>query len=107
MLRTWQLGDVSASSKFNGDLPAALRSIKAKALIMPGKTDLYFPPEDSEFEVANMSPGVGTYLPIPSIWGHWAGAGGNKEDTKFLDEAIAKFLKENEITTKMANMSVT
>jgi hypothetical protein len=30
-------------------------------------------PEDSEIEVANMRPGVGTCIPFPSIWGHWAG----------------------------------
>ncbi|KAH8800294.1 homoserine acetyltransferase family protein [Xylogone sp. PMI_703] len=95
MLQTWQLGDISASPKFGGDLRAALRSIKAKCLVMPGKTDLYFPPEDSQFEVENMAPGIGTYLEIPSIWGHWAGAGDAKEDVKFLDQAIANFLKEN------------
>lgn len=48
-----------------------MRSIKAKMLVLPGKTDLYFPPEDSEYEVSCMSDGVGTCLAFPSIWGHW------------------------------------
>jgi homoserine O-acetyltransferase len=50
-----------------------MQAIKAKALIMPAKTDLYFPPEDSEIEVQNMRPGIGELKVIPSIWGHWAG----------------------------------
>ena len=38
---------------------------------MPGQTDLYFPPEDSQFEAANML--NAKLLPVPSIWGHFAG----------------------------------
>jgi homoserine O-acetyltransferase/O-succinyltransferase len=48
-----------------------LGAIKAKAYVMPGQTDLYFPPEDSQFEVANMP--NAKFLPVPSIWGHFAG----------------------------------
>lgn len=48
-----------------------MRSIKAKMLVLPGQTDLYFPPEDSEYEVQNMSPGIGRCIAFPSIWGHW------------------------------------
>lgn len=53
------------------DFQLAMRSIKAKMLVLPGKTDLYFPPEDSEYEVSCMAEGTGTYLAFPSIWGHW------------------------------------
>ena len=42
LLNTWQNGDIS-QVRDKGDLGAALKSIKAKALIMPCKTDLYFP----------------------------------------------------------------
>ena len=38
LLETWQRGDVSRG----GDLGAALGAVKAKALIMPCRTDLYF-----------------------------------------------------------------
>lgn len=48
-----------------------MKGIKAKTLVMPGKTDLYFPPEDSEYEVQCMNDGVGKLDPFPSIWGHW------------------------------------
>ncbi|OWP03386.1 homoserine acetyltransferase family protein [Marssonina coronariae] len=86
MLYTWQAGDVSNQQPYNGDFRAAMQAIKAKALVLPGKTDL---PEDSENEVANMKKGVGIMVPFPSIWGHWAGGpGDSKEDVKWLDEKL-------------------
>ena len=42
MLYTWQSGDVSKQEPYNGDLEAAMKGIKAKTLVLPGKTDLYF-----------------------------------------------------------------
>ncbi|TAQ85689.1 hypothetical protein B7494_g5985 [Chlorociboria aeruginascens] len=66
MLRTWQAGDCSDQEPYNGDFKAAMRGIKAKTLVLPSKTDLYFPPEDSEIEVANMKLGVGELGIFPS-----------------------------------------
>lgn len=43
MLQTWQLSDVSKQEPYNGNFEAAMASIKAKTLVLPGKTDLYFP----------------------------------------------------------------
>ena len=47
MLRTWQMGDVSkvksVAPSLQGNLAAVLSTISAKGLIMPSKTDLYFP----------------------------------------------------------------
>jgi homoserine O-acetyltransferase len=43
MLQTWQNGDVSQQESYNGNFQKAIGSIKAKTLVMPGKTDLYFP----------------------------------------------------------------
>jgi homoserine acetyltransferase len=73
MLHTWQAGDVGAQEPYNGSFEAAMAAIKAKTLVLPSKTDLYFPPEDSEYEVKCMKPGVGILDVYPSIWGHWAG----------------------------------
>jgi homoserine acetyltransferase len=42
MLHTWQVGDVSKQEPYNGDFHAAMQAIKAKALVLPCKTDLYF-----------------------------------------------------------------
>jgi len=43
MLQTWQAGDVSKQEPYNGDFKSAMQGIKAKAMVMPGRTDLYFP----------------------------------------------------------------
>lgn len=97
MLQTWQLADISACPEFQGDIARALRSIKAKALVMPCATDLYFPPEDSEIEVNAMSPGVGRLLVIPSTSGHFAAAPALKaDDWSFLHGSIWEFLQQVE-----------
>lgn len=96
MIQTWQNGDVSKQHPYNGDFEKALASIKAKTLVLPAKTDLYFPPEDSEYEVSCMSPGIGKLDIFPSIWGHWAGGpGDSKEDVEWLDKNLAHFFEAN------------
>ncbi|OJJ74249.1 hypothetical protein ASPBRDRAFT_39362 [Aspergillus brasiliensis CBS 101740] len=96
MLQTWQNGDVSKQEPYNGDFEKALGAIKAKTLVLPSKTDLYFPPEDSEYEVACMQRETGTLKVFPSIWGHWAGGPGqSKDDVKWLDEQLAEFFDKN------------
>ncbi|KAI9740620.1 MAG: hypothetical protein M1818_004584 [Claussenomyces sp. TS43310] len=92
MLHTWQSADVSKQEPYSGDFKAAMQGIKAKTLVLPGKTDLYFPPEDSEIEVENMKEGVGKMIAFPSIWGHWAGGpGDSKEDVQWLDTQLKEF----------------
>jgi homoserine O-acetyltransferase len=89
--RTWQRHDVGTTAGFNGDTERALRSIKTRVLYMPSETDLYFPITDARYEQA-LIPGV-TFAPIPSLWGHTAGAASNPADLKFLNERVAAFLK--------------
>ena len=95
LLHTWQTGDVALIGKAGlvaeGDeasFVSALSGIKARGLIMPCKTDLYFPvsrrarpvrgataefkrhqPEDSKSEVALMK-GTAELVVIDSLWGH-------------------------------------
>ncbi len=88
--RTWEKHDVGTTPGFNGDVEKALRSIKAPFLYMPSETDLYFPIGDARYE-AGFMPTV-TLTPIPSLWGHTAGAGPNPVDLKFLNEKIGQFL---------------
>ncbi|PSK57284.1 Carnosine N-methyltransferase [Elsinoe australis] len=96
MLYTWQAGDCADQSPYFGDFKAAMQGIKAKVLVLPGKTDLYFPPEDSEYEVQCMRPGVGECISFPSIWGHWAGGPGqSKEDVKWLDKRLRDLFAKN------------
>ena len=91
MLWTWQNADISANDIYQHDFVRALGSIKAKAMVMPGRTDLYFPPEDNEYEVSHMP--NAEFRPIESIWGHLAGGPGfNPTDAAFVDEALKELL---------------
>ena len=86
-LGTWQRGDISAG----GDFEAALRSIQAKAILMPCAQDLYFPPEDNAFEAEHMP--RAQFLPVESEFGHCAASPG--ADPVFeaaLDENIRSLL---------------
>jgi len=89
--RTWQRHNVGDTPGFDGDHERALRSIQARVLYMPGETDLYFPPGDARYE-SEFIRGV-TLVPIPSLWGHSAGSGGNPADNDFIDAQIRQFLK--------------
>ena len=91
MIRTWQNADISNNHVYEGDFRGALNAIKAKAIVMPGSTDLYFPPEDNEIEVALMS--NAEFRPINSIWGDLAGGPGfNPVDSKFVDDTLKEIL---------------
>jgi homoserine O-acetyltransferase/O-succinyltransferase len=89
-MRTWERHDVGTTSGFNGDLKRALGSIKVPVLYMPSGTDLYFPVGDARYESAFI-PNV-TLKPIPSLWGHTAGAAPNAADSAFLNGEISRFL---------------
>lgn len=89
-MRTWEKHDVGTTPGFGGDIEKALRSIKVPFLYMPSETDLYFPVSDARYEAQFMS--TGTLLPIPSLWGHPAGAAASPADAKFLNDNIRKFL---------------
>jgi homoserine O-acetyltransferase len=91
--RTWQRHNVGATPGFDGDVERALKSIKVPFLYMPSETDLYFPMTDARYEqqfIAKVQ-----FTPIPSLWGHPAGAGASPEDRDFLNRTIAKFLAGN------------
>jgi homoserine O-acetyltransferase/O-succinyltransferase len=90
-MRTWEKNDVGATPGFGGDEKKALASIKVPVLFMPSATDMYFPVTDAQYE-AQFIPHV-TLLPIPSLWGHPAGAGACPADEKFLNEHIAAFME--------------
>ncbi len=102
-MRTWEGNDVGttpasasdamvadAHPAYAGDTRAALASIRVPVLYLPSATDLYFPVTDARFE-AQFMPHV-TLLPIPSLWGHPAGAGASPADKDFLNSHIAAFL---------------
>jgi homoserine O-acetyltransferase len=94
-MRTWESNDVGNTPPFRGehggDLVRALHSIKVPVLYMPSATDLYFPVTDARYE-AQFIPHC-TLLPIPSLWGHPAGAGASPADAKFLNDHIHAFME--------------
>ncbi|HZR39490.1 MAG TPA: alpha/beta fold hydrolase [Ktedonobacteraceae bacterium] len=92
MAWTWQHANISANPGYNGDFEKALRSIKARAMVMPGRHDLHFPPEESEYE-AKLIPNA-ILRPIESIWGHAVGAGVNPADTTFIDQSLKELLSQ-------------
>jgi homoserine O-acetyltransferase len=90
-LSTWQAGDISAGPLYNGDIEAALRTIKARAILMPSAQDLYFPPEDNALEVVHMP--NAELRPYNSPWGHCAANPGSDAGfTAALDANIRKLL---------------
>jgi len=89
-MRTWEKHDVGNTPGFGGDVEKALRSIKVPLLYMPSETDLYFPLSDARYEAGFIS--TVSLVPIPSLWGHPAGAGADPADEKFLNEKIGEFL---------------
>jgi homoserine O-acetyltransferase len=90
MLRTWQLNDLGKAPGFDGNLERALGTIKAKATIMAGQTDLYFTPADIQAEAARIP--RARFRVIPSLWGHMAGAGLNSSDAQFIENEIKALL---------------
>lgn len=89
--RVWQAHDVGDSPGFRGDVERALASIRARVLYMPGQTDMYFPITDAEYERQFLRDV--DFRPIPSVWGHMAGAGGDPADGAFINEMIAEALR--------------
>ncbi|MEA2741685.1 MAG: homoserine O-acetyltransferase/O-succinyltransferase [Acetobacteraceae bacterium] len=92
-LQTWDASDISANALYDGDLGAALRAIKARVLLMPGTTDLYFRTADNEAELAFLT--TASLRPIPSIWGHRAGNPiANPADMLFIRNEVRAWLAQ-------------
>jgi homoserine O-acetyltransferase len=91
MLRSWQRADISDNLEYAGDFRRALQAITARAIIMPGSTDLYFHPDDSRLEVRDLA--RGELRVIESSWGHIAGGPDrNAAASAGIDAAIRELL---------------
>ena len=92
-LRTWDAADISANALYDGDLMAALKAIRARVLLMPSATDLYFRTADNEAELPHLAHGV--LRAIPSIWGHRAGNPvANSDDMRFIQTEVRAWLAQ-------------
>ncbi|MEM6934171.1 MAG: alpha/beta fold hydrolase, partial [Pseudomonadota bacterium] len=90
LIATWQSCDLADNPVYQGDLTAAYGAISAKSILMPGRTDLYFPTADNQAEAALMA--NAEVREIDSKWGHYAGGGRVAEDTAFIDTALKELL---------------
>jgi homoserine O-acetyltransferase len=88
----WYHGDISDNALHGGDLSAALRAIRARVLLLPSETDLYFRVADNAAELPHLANGA--LSPIPSIWGHAAGNPiANAADAGFLRDRVRGWLE--------------
>ena len=92
-LDTWQRGDISANILYDGDFHTALAAIKARAILVPASSDLYFPPEDNAIEAQHM-PDAELHI-YTTDWGHCVANPGNvPEFHDFLDQCVRELLNE-------------
>ena len=92
LIETWQAHDVGGPGGDQGEYERAMAKITAPCLVMPGSTDLYFPPEDSADEVALLR--RGRLAVIESVFGHGAGGGADAADVAFIDRELRTLLDE-------------
>lgn len=98
--QTWaydrhNVGDtvIDGKTPFGGDHLKALKSVKAKALLMTGMLDLYNPVQEAQ-EAARMIPD-GRYVAIPSVQGHVAAAAGFRPaDVEFINATVRGFMAD-------------
>lgn len=90
-LATWQVNDISVGPQYKNDIKKALQSIRAQTILIPCTQDLYFRPEDNDFE-AKYIPNV-EIRPYDSPLGHCvANPGNDKSFEVALDKAVNDLL---------------
>jgi len=91
-LATWQAHDISVGPHYNNDVKKALKSIRARTIIMSCTEDLYFRHEDNAFE-AQFIPNA-KIIPYSSPLGHCVANPGNDSDFEAtLDKNIHELLQ--------------
>ena len=90
--RAYDRHDIGQTKGFNGDTIAALKSIKAKTLILAGTGDLLNPESDAK-ESAKYIPKA-KYVPINDVipMGHLSGAGATPNENEVQNKVIKQFL---------------
>jgi homoserine O-acetyltransferase/O-succinyltransferase len=92
LYQTWAYDahDVGTTPGFDGDTAAALRSVRARPLVLGPPLDLYNPVEEQRWAAAQI-PGA-RFVEIPSPNGHFASNAGRPEDVAFMNAEIGAFL---------------
>ncbi len=91
-LATWQANNISFGPHYKNDIKNALRSIRARTILIPCTQDLYFRPEDNLVESQYIP--HAEIRPYDSPWGHCAANPGNDRGFEVeLDRGIKDLLK--------------
>ena len=90
-LKTWQLNDISKGPLYKGNYIKALKSIKAKTILMPCNQDLYFRKEDNIYEAKFIK--KVSLQSVNSPYGHCVANPGNDKNFQIkLDQNISELL---------------
>ena len=88
---TWQMVDISSGPLYDNDFKKALKSIKARTILMPCNQDLYFRTKDNEIEAKYIKNAM--LRPIDSPYGHCSANPGNDKNFELqLDKNISELL---------------
>ena len=91
-LATWQAHDISLGSPYDNDIKNALKSIRARTIIISCTEDLYFCYEDNAFEAEYIS--SSKLIPYSSPLGHCVANPGNDSEFEVtLDKNIYELLQ--------------
>lgn len=90
-IATWQAADIAANDRHGGDLAKAIGAVRARVLLMPARSDLYFREADVTAEASHLEDvRVAT---IVSPWGHRAGNPvKSPADRAFITSAVRDFI---------------
>jgi homoserine O-acetyltransferase len=90
-LKTWQINDISKNPLYKNNYIKALKSIRARTILMSCNQDLYFRTEENQFEKKNIN--KASLITVDSAYGHCAANPGNdKNFQNKLDQNINKLL---------------
>lgn len=90
--QTWAYDrhDIGTTPEFHGDTYKALKSIKAKAILINAPGDLYNPTAEAA-EAAQYIPDA-RYVALPSLQGHFAGSPAKAADVEIMNRKVRELL---------------
>jgi homoserine O-acetyltransferase len=94
MLDAWQHADISHDPRYVGELDRALAAIRARCLVMPSTTDMYF----SAAEIVNEAKQIhdARIHPIETVWGHRVNhPRQNPEDARVVEMHLRRLLDDD------------
>lgn len=97
LIKAYQRSSIAATPGFNGDLNAALKSIKAKTLFLTNPRDMFYLPKQAESAAAQIKDA--RIVPLSSDAGHLMCCGVDPQTYWIMGEAIRGVLAETSAKT--------